>query len=335
MTYKTDAEIKQEVERELRWDTRVSETEVGVTVNKAVITRSWRTLLTGLAAIALFAIALFSFACQPTFVDDFGSAINDDRAKASPAVAPSPETKLTAPVGALTAEQAMCMLYPAFDTDTQRARWEPLPAERKQLGFAANVKTLESRALWAAPFTQGERERYFLLTHTAAEACRNCQGVLGGALYEKSAEGWQLVRETKAITWLGATDQFLQGKVVKIGAEKYGVLYRWRATNNGYTEEGDRLVAESDEQLRELFSAIASANHETDCTPSYRCWSYKSTLTFVPREGASDYDLLVATNGTKPDEEGLASAFEDVKTYRVVNGRFALWFAPPRASLQP
>ncbi len=38
MTYKTDAEIKQEVERELRWDTRVSETEVGVTVNKAVIT---------------------------------------------------------------------------------------------------------------------------------------------------------------------------------------------------------------------------------------------------------------------------------------------------------
>ncbi len=283
--------------------------------------RSW---LTALAAVALLALALISFACQPTFVEDFGSAINDDRANATPAVAPSPEATVTALAGALTTEQAMGLLYPAFDTDTQRARWEPLPAERKQLGFAANVKTLESRALWAAPFTQGERERYYLLTRTAAEACRNCQGLLGGALYEKSAEGWQLVRETKSIAWLGATDQFLQGKVVKIGAEKYGVLYRWRATNNGYTEEGDRLVAEDKKGLQELFSAITTANNEADCTPSYRCWSYKSTLMFVPREGAAYYDLRVTTSGTKPDEEGMASAFEEVKTYRIVQGRYAL-----------
>ncbi len=283
--------------------------------------RKW---LTAIAVVALLALALISFACQPTFVEDFGSAINDDRAKVTPAVTSSPEAILAAPVGELTAEQAMCLLYPAFDTDTQRARWEPLPAERKQLGFAANVKTLDSRALWAAPFTQGERERYYLLTRTTAEACRNCQGLLGGAIYEKFAEGWQLVRETKTITWLGATDQFLQGKVVKIGAEKYAVLYRWRATNNGYTEEGDRLVAEGDEQLRELFSAITASNNETDCTPSYKCWSYKSTLTFVPREGATYYDLRVTTAGTKPDEEGMANAFEEVKTYSVVNGRYAL-----------
>ncbi len=288
----------------------------------------WHTWVTALAAVALFAIALISFACQPTFVEDFGSAIRDDRANATPAIEPAPETRLTAPIAALTAERAMGLLYPAFDSDAQRARWEPLPAERKQLGFAANVKTLESRALWAAPFMQGERERYYLLTRTAAEACRNCQSLLGGALYEKSAEGWQLVRETKSIAWLGATDQFLQGKIVKIGAEKLGVLYRWRATNNGYTEEGDRLVAEDKaediEGLHELFSAITSANNEADCTPSYRCWSYKSTLTFVPREGAAYYDLRVATSGTKPDEEGMASAFEEVKTYRVVNGHYAL-----------
>ena len=38
MTYKSDEEIKQEVERELRWDTRVSDTEVGVTVHKGAVT---------------------------------------------------------------------------------------------------------------------------------------------------------------------------------------------------------------------------------------------------------------------------------------------------------
>ncbi|MFN0123066.1 MAG: BON domain-containing protein [Blastocatellia bacterium] len=38
MTYKTDEEIKEEVMRELRWDTRVEETEVGVTVQHGVVT---------------------------------------------------------------------------------------------------------------------------------------------------------------------------------------------------------------------------------------------------------------------------------------------------------
>lgn len=38
MTYKTDEQIKQEVEDELRFDSRVEETEVGVTVHKAAVT---------------------------------------------------------------------------------------------------------------------------------------------------------------------------------------------------------------------------------------------------------------------------------------------------------
>jgi osmotically-inducible protein OsmY len=38
MTYKTDEEIKQEVLRELHWDTRVDETEVGVIVHKGIVT---------------------------------------------------------------------------------------------------------------------------------------------------------------------------------------------------------------------------------------------------------------------------------------------------------
>lgn len=297
-----------------------------------MINRTW---LTGWAAIALFALALISFACQPTFVDDFGSAVGDDRASASPAVAHSPETTLTASVGLLTTEQAMCLLYPAYDTATQRARWEPQPAELKQLGFAANVKTVSTRALLSAPFSQGERERFYVLTRTQVDNCRGCQAVLGGALYEKSDTGWLLVRETKAIARVEAEDQFLPGKVVKIGADKYAVLYRWRAANNGYIEEGDRLVAENDEGLRELFSAITSANHETDCTPSYRCWSYKSTMTFVPREGAAYYDLRVTTSGTKPDEDDVVSSFDEVKTYRIVNGHYALRIAREQDSTQP
>ncbi len=37
MTYKSDDQIKQEVLRELRWDTRVSETEIGVTVQRGIV----------------------------------------------------------------------------------------------------------------------------------------------------------------------------------------------------------------------------------------------------------------------------------------------------------
>lgn len=38
ITAKTDSEIQQDVLRELKWDTRVEETEIGVTVNKGIVT---------------------------------------------------------------------------------------------------------------------------------------------------------------------------------------------------------------------------------------------------------------------------------------------------------
>lgn len=38
MTFKSDEQIKEEVDRELRWDTHVTDTEVGVTVHKGVVT---------------------------------------------------------------------------------------------------------------------------------------------------------------------------------------------------------------------------------------------------------------------------------------------------------
>jgi osmotically-inducible protein OsmY len=38
MTYKSDGEIKSEVQFQLGWDTRVKQTEIGVTVNKGIVT---------------------------------------------------------------------------------------------------------------------------------------------------------------------------------------------------------------------------------------------------------------------------------------------------------
>src|SRR5512143_1737873 len=38
MQTKSDSEIQQEVLRELKWDTRVEETEVGVTVERGIVT---------------------------------------------------------------------------------------------------------------------------------------------------------------------------------------------------------------------------------------------------------------------------------------------------------
>ncbi len=38
MTLKTDSDLKQNVLRELRWDTRVQETDIGITVRNGVVT---------------------------------------------------------------------------------------------------------------------------------------------------------------------------------------------------------------------------------------------------------------------------------------------------------
>jgi hypothetical protein len=290
-----------------------------------------------LSAVILLA-ALWASACHASIFSDFGSAVRDDKEHRPRLVAPAPESTVRTLTGAFNASKAVELLYGNIDPETKRARWQPTQEELKLFGLKSNIKMLYTRVLFAGEFTERGQPRYFLLTKTTAapEECRACAPFLGGATYTKVGDRWQPDNESRFIARMNTFDKFVRAKVVKLGAQKHGVLFHWSFTNLGFTEEGNVLVAEFNQGLKELFALVTAGNNEADCDPSQHfagsvaCWSYKSKLEFVPSANPDFYDLKIITRGTKPNEEGVVTEFAKTKTYVFINGRYVPRRTRPR-----
>ncbi len=293
---------------------------------------NYRFMLVALLAAA----ALMLAGCNASPISSFGSAANEREAPARkekplrepiPAESASGDSKIGKPTISLEGEfdnaKAMRAIYGSYNADQKRAQWRPAKGELDRFSFYSDIKTVSSRVLFAKAFQQNETERYFVITRTAPtkEDCDDCVPVIGGAVFTKAGNEWQLDTQSKAITRTGMQGEMSGGKVVKIGADKYAVLFHWKAANLGVTEEGDLLIAEAKSGLKEVFSMVTGGNNKSYCQekglyeddPS--CWAYASKLEFVPATNAGYYELKVSTQGTKPVEDNNVVRVRETKRF--------------------
>jgi hypothetical protein len=232
--------------------------------------------------------------------------------------------------GPLNTNQAMRKLYPTYDTELKRARWNPSQTELGKFNFYANIKTVNSTPVLTKQFQQGGAERAFVITKTLPpeSECQDCVPVLGGALFSKTASGWKLDGQNRSITRTGATGQLSPGKLVKIGADKFAIQFHWTATNQGITEEGDLLIAEVQGELREIFSMITGGNNRRYCEDNNmyddnpNCWSYRSTLEFPRDSGSAYYELRLSTIGDKPVDDNQIVNARDSRRFYFADGAY-------------
>lgn len=287
-------------------------------------------------------LAIWSLAgCNATPISSFGEAANGR--SPSPATAPStdPKTKtgglLDAVVGAEEKTQpptvslegefdpakALRAVYGTYNTEQKRAQWKPTKEELNRFSFYNNIQTLYSRAYFTKAFEQNGVDRYFVITRTAPSKsdCEDCVPVLGGAVFTRNGEEWELDAQSKMITRTGSHGELSNGRVVKLGPEKYGVMFHWKATSEGVTEEGDLLIAETKNGLKEVFSMVTGGDNKKHCqdigayADESPCWAYRSKLDFVPNANSSFYDLRVASEGTKQVEENNVIPVRETKRF--------------------
>jgi hypothetical protein len=285
----------------------------------------------------LTAAATLLVGCNQSPFSSFGSAANGREApaaakdkrtrEASPAESGLGEAKAVKPTVSLEGEfdnaKALRAIYGSYNTEQKRAQWRPAKGELDRFSFYNDIKTVYSRALFTKSFKQDENDRYFVITRTtpAKEDCEDCVPVIGGATFTKVGDEWRLDAQSKAITRTGMHGELSGGKLVKIGTDKYGVLFHWKATNLGVAEEGDLLIAEIKNGLKEVFSMLTGGNNKTDChekglyedDPS--CWAYNSKLEFVPAGSARYYELKVSTQGTKQVEDNNVVPVRETKRF--------------------
>lgn len=293
-----------------------------------------------LAFATLCLLAIWPLAgCNASPVSSFGEASNGRETAPAPASDPKtkdsgltgsifgPDDKNPQPVVSLEGEfdsaKALRAVYGSYNAEQKRAQWKPTREELNRFSFYNNIQTLYSRAYFSKPFQQNGAERYFVITRTAPSKadCEDCVPVLGGAVFTKTGEEWELNAQSKLITRTGLHGVLSAGRMVKLGAEKYGVLFHWKSTNEGIAEEGDLLIAETKGGLKEVFSMITGGDNKKHCeevgayADDPTCWSYRSKLEFVANANSSFYDLRVTSEGTKQIEENEIMPVRETKRF--------------------
>jgi hypothetical protein len=294
--------------------------------------------------IIVLTCLLIVMACSPTFFPGLNDEVESEREAATERAATAGKTRSsvsTAPKleGEFAAGAVLQQLFGNYDAATKRARWQPGQAALQELAFNSQPRMVYTRVLFSGRFVEREQTRAILLLKTlpVPEGCRGCTPAIGAALYTKFADGWQLDAQRLNVAKVGAFDQISKAKLVRFGADKYGVLFNWKFTNLGFIEEGALLVAEYEQGLQPLLSINTGGNNAARCqadtgyVETVGCWSYRSTLEFVSTErtGALGkeseyYDLDVVTTGNKPNDAGAIVRFHERKTYHFHAGNYQL-----------
>jgi hypothetical protein len=189
--------------------------------------------------ILLMATALLLTGCNASPISSFGSAANGREAppekekrprEASLAESGSGDSKFGKPTISLEGEfdnaKALRAIYGSanYNAEQKHALWRPSKTELERFSFYSDIKTVSSRVLFSKAFRQDETERYLVITRTAPtkEDCEDCVPFLGGAVFTKVGDEWQLDTQNKTITRTGLQGELSGGKVVKLAGRQYG-----------------------------------------------------------------------------------------------------------------
>lgn len=235
------------------------------------------------------------------------------------------KAKRTIP-GEFDKRKALALIYPNYDElEAGDIRWKPDGPEQDKLKemLSEEVETVDIHVTLAEPFQQGGIDRYILITETVPSeldyTCHACAPVIGGAIFSKVGNKWQLDVEHKYITKMGSYGRAPEGKLVKIGSDKHGVLFREFDMHGGVGEvEYAVLISEVERSLKEVISTSTNFLSQRNCVEVEvleTCYSYNSKLEFVPGSNPSYFDLRVATSGTKPAKDNRIVHFKEVRIY--------------------
>lgn len=184
--------------------------------------------------------------------------------------------------------------------------------------------------LGAFPIREGGENRQLLLFQSVPESrppgSQPEGAVIGAAVFRQVGNGWQLVRETRAITAAGAYGRAPAGRPVALGPTHLGLLFEGAYDNQGETIKYAFLV-EQNEQGFVLASPIfdMGRDNSSSCSSSsspQSCYSYTGQLRFSPTASNGFYLLDLVLKGTRPNSEGGLDSLIDVRQYRYLSGQY-------------
>ncbi|MEK6698491.1 MAG: hypothetical protein AABZ10_05535 [Nitrospirota bacterium] len=159
--------------------------------------------------------------------------------------------------------------------------------------------------LQTIPFKQGNVARLYFFTQRADQGeCMTCGATVGAAVMTKVANGWRVDAVARNFLVEGAHGYGHGGELVKIGTERFGVLFETGGGNRGYYAGAKDLVYEHQGKLKVLSVYDTSGNNTGACIEKEKCYSFDSTISFLPASAREFFDIQVVTKGTDSERLG-------------------------------
>lgn len=306
--------------------------------------RLWPILLGIVVALGLasggYWLGLHSSGQSETSVDDGAYASGSPSSfaeasapEASAGVASAPEASGVVFQGAFSPSAA---LHAIFGETVKKgsasfARWTEvfLPQTDVFQPYLGSGPMLVS-PLGVFPLQEAGESRQLILFQSVPEArpagSRPEGAIIGAAVFRPLGNGWQEVRETRAITAAGAYGQAPAGRPVVLGPTQLGLQFEGSYSNQGETLKYALLI----EQNEQGFAAIGPVfdmgrDNSGSCasaSPAVPCYGYSGLLRFNNTVSGGHYLLDFVQKGTRPNSEGGVDSFVDVRQYRYQNGTY-------------
>jgi len=229
--------------------------------------------------------------------------------------------------GEINEDSVMRLMYGTYDATSKRSTWDISKEGFDNVwgGGGFQTKTAYSSVNLAKYFQQAGIDRYIVVTETTEpnNDCHVCGIIIGGAVFSKVNNGWRLDALNKDITGLGAWGRGPGGELVKIGSNKYGVLFRSGDAHQGFTSEAVTIIGDVGNSIKELVTITDTAGGNGGVGhPDVPEFEYNSVIEFVPGNDTNYFDLSVTKSGTKMSENNTVVPFKEVRTYALIDSQY-------------
>lgn len=237
-------------------------------------------------------------------------------------------------VGEFSEKKAFEFLYGNYNEEQKEANWRPTKEELAKISSSANTSSqiFENNEFYitpvlVAPFLEAGTEKNLLITAALPPEydCHACAPMISAALFKKNANNWELEFEQKYLFELGSYGTAPDAKLVKIGNDKYGVLFETGDTGQGYTYEGLSLVTKLDKGFQKILEVETGGDNSGTCGDELGpCWKFSSKYEFIPGKNPNFFDFKIMTSGTKGEENNIVPVNEnklyqfDGKEYKAI-----------------
>jgi len=180
------------------------------------------------------------------------------------------------------------------------------------------------KVILAAPFTENHSQKYAVFTGDMINlsVCHGCFAPISGAIFVKKGNDWSSETRNDYLGEIGEWGIPPQGKLVKIGRDKYGFLFLDTFNQQGASITSLTLFSNVNGKLKRILGIPEIAWKQIDITrdTEKKLWDYSSTVKFIPGDNTDYFDLILTTTGTKPGQDiTQVETVNEKKTY-IFNG---------------